>query len=94
MGGRERKGGHREKMVKIRRREKTVIIEYEKKKKSDEIRITESQTKNTDSFSQHILKTQRLRAKYHTGDQNPALLMLKAFPPPHCNLGDFVKAST
>jgi len=82
-------------MVKIRRREKTVIIEFEKKKKkSDEIRITESQTKNTDSFSQPILKTQRLRAKYHTGDQNPALLMLKAFPPPHCNLGDFVKAST
>ena len=33
MGGRERKGGHREKMVKIRRREKTVIIEYDKKKK-------------------------------------------------------------
>ena len=80
-------------MVKIRRREKTVIIEYEKKK-SDEIRITESQTKTTDSFSQPILKTQRLRAKCHKGDQSPALVMLKAFPPPHCNLGDFVKAST
>lgn len=64
------------------------------KKKSDEIRITESQTKNTNSFSQPILKAQRLRAKCHKGDQNPALPMLKAFPPPHCNWGDFVKAST